>query len=323
MRDLNRKLDKFVKEKAVSSAKLNRGLSPHVTYGVIASATTASTTTITKNISTGNTKKPNGRTYSMTVSFYNPKYEPGYPKDFTIRHEAVQQKNIRLGSPERLKSPKRDPILQNNNETAVDVKPLMKHFPNAGKTTMFTAEQKVSQRGQGNFNLVYNARSISPRREAIKTDIPHPKEHTPEKERRLRKKVKVPHTNNFDIIVDGDLNSLLHKGRRHVSPRAPVEAQKFNDKKYFLAAERGTSNRGIFFQESKVSLGAHPIEDNSTIKSPKGKRFASPQSKGADGMKSLVEYGFSLPYREEKLSPKCNHISFANLAVSANSSMIE
>jgi len=322
MRDLNRKLDKFVKEKAASSAKLNRMLSPHVTYGVIASPTTANTT-ITKNIT--NIKKPNSRNYSMTVSFYNPKYQPGYPKDYSVRHEVAQEKklNIRLASPERIKSPKRDPILQNNDEGVMDMKPSIKHFPNAGQPTMFTAEPKVSQRGVGDFNLLHHPRSISPRRiEGIKTDIPHPKENTPEKERRLRKKVKVPHTNNFDIILEGDLSNLINKGRRHVSPQPHIEAQKFNDRKHLLAADRGTSNRGKVFRDSKVKFGAHPIEIDTEVK-PQGKRFVSPrQQNRADGMKSLVEYEYSLPYREEKLSPKCNHISFADLTISANSSMI-
>jgi len=318
MRDLNRKLDKFVKEKANSSAKLNRILSPHVTYGVIASPTTA-TTTITKT--SINSRKLNSRNYSMTVSFYNPKFEAGYPKDYSIRHENAKQKSLLKASPERLQSPKRDPILQNNNEPVQNSKPLRRKIPDAGKVTLFTAEPKVTQRAQGQFNLTHNPCIISPRKEGIKTDIPHAKETTPERERRIRKKVKVPHANNFDIIVEGDLSHLLHKGRKHLSPKPSEEVKKLNDRKHFTASERGTSSRGKVFWDSKVGLSAHPIEDESK-KKPQGKRFASPRQSYGDGMKSLLEYDYSLRYREEKLSPKCNHISFADLTLSPNSSIL-
>ena len=67
----------------------------------------------------------------FSVSFYNPKLERanGYPKgknlsfnisnynvESTVIHEVAKERSFARHSPQRLNSPKRDPILLNNNE---------------------------------------------------------------------------------------------------------------------------------------------------------------------------------------------------------------
>ena len=122
MKDLNRKVEKFIKEKNNSATKKTRdsALTPHVIYGVSSAPKTFAK--INKNLNT--------RSFSMTyntlptqisnpfssVSFFNPRFEKAFPKDFAIRHED-KKANIIATSPDTNRSPaKRNPILQNNDE---------------------------------------------------------------------------------------------------------------------------------------------------------------------------------------------------------------
>jgi len=307
MRDFNRKLDKFLKVK-IATDKKNRALSPHVTYGVIATPTMSTAYTTTKK---------NSRNFSMTVSFYNPRFDGSYPKDCHIRHEDNKQKYI-MASPERAKSPKRDPILQNNEEPARDFKPSLKQTELTGKMTIFTAEPTVTIRNQGEFNHVHNARSISPKLNGKKTFVNVSNrtcvnDELVDESRRVRKGVSTAPKNPYNPILEGEGPRIKRRNEKtHIRLENSEHARKINDRKALLPSELGASPKGKVFWDTKITLD-HSVEAGSPVVKPMQQRFSSPQH-AREGVKGILEYQHALPYRGHAVTPKCTSFTFSEMA---------
>jgi len=307
MRDLVRKLDKFVKEKEkAASAKKTQGLAPHLTYGILSASTKDGSNTI------NNKKKNLSRNFSMTVSFFNPRFDNAFPKDYSIRHEDLKQKNVENASPERYKSPKRDPILQNNTEPTQEFRSTLKLLPQSGKMTIFTEEPTFVTKSRGEFNHVDQARSLSPKIEGKRTFASPERNNSPENQRRLRKACKSPQRNLLNPIIEGDPNGVKIVKQRKLH-QEPSEATKLlNERKSALPSELGYSVKGKVFRDTKLTIGVVPIEDDDSKKLII-KRFSSPQHKRGDGMRGLLEYSYSSAFRDEGVSPKCNSIKMSDI----------
>lgn len=301
MRDLNRKVEKFVKEKNVASAKKARdsALAPHVIYGVSSGPKTSAK--INKNLTT--------RSFSMTVSFFNPKFEKNYPKDFAIRHED-KQAGIIAAAPETT-SPRRNPIVQDNNEAVQEFKSTIKCTPLSAKTTIFTEEPAYSRKVAGEYNHVYNARSVSPKVEGIRTQIPTRRDNSPEEFRRQKKTVKSPHMKSFNPIVDGDISGIKTVKQR-TAPEISEATKKINDRNNLLAADLGNSGRGKIFRDTNVTLNSDRTDLDSQ-RSHLGARLGSPKSKPKDSIQGLMEYNYAPSFRDQGVADKCNNQTISNV----------
>jgi len=309
MRDLNRKVEKFLKAKEITSAstKASRdsALTPHVIYGVSSAPKTSAK--IKNNLST--------RGFSMTVSFFNPRFDKAtFPKEFAIRHED-KKKNMIATSPDS--SPvKRDPILQDNSEQVREPRSCIKFTPLSARTTLFTEEQVYSKKIAGEFNHVYNARSQSPKVESIRTNIPK-RSDSPDEPRRVLRAVKTPHLIKPNPITEGDLAGVAIRKER-LAPEISEETKKINDRKTVLYADREASKKGKVFRDTNVNFEAEVNAETSKVSSKTdrgflGARLGSPITKREDSISGLLEYKHALTYRDQGVSDKCNNVPMSNL----------
>jgi len=308
MRDLNRKLEKFLKEKAEVQKK------PKITSTPSKSTVASPCKPVTATI----TKKVNCRNFSMTLSFYNnPKFnEQGPRQNYAILHESQKLKSLDTAPlTERARSPRRNPIIQDGDEPVQEIRSTLKISPLSGKTTMFTEEPAYSRKMRGEFNGIQSARSLSPRPQGIRTNIAPVRLQNPEDQPRQLKTVVVPHMNNvYNPIVEGDPKSVkLIRERNHAQPSE--EYLKMNDKKSILGADRGTSPKGRVFWDTKIPLGSNLSETYTP-----DQKFSSPRkTQPSDGLKDLIEYTYSPTFRDQGVSAKCNSVPIsAVLRTSAN-----
>jgi len=273
-------------------------------------------------MSTTLTVKANGRNMSMNVTVSSPRFDKPAVKDYAIRHEHIQNKNISSPSSPRYLSPKRDPILQNNQEANQEFKCSVKTSPQSKRMTIFDDQPYQPMRSRGEFNQVDNPRGTSPRVEARKNfGSLRYEECSPEvNERRLRKGVKSPNRGLVDPLVGQDVyNEKLVKPK---APFTPSELLKRLNNRSRLQPCDGqpeiTSPKGRVFKDSTIEIGqrntsAITMNDQQPVVN---RRLASPQFKKRDavnGMKGLLEYQHAKSYREQPLSPKCSSVPFQDM----------
>jgi len=302
MKDLQRKTEKFIRSKA-SSAKKNYPASPHLTYKV---------TNIPPNSALASTKS-NSRTFSMTVTFFNPRFDNPYPKEFAIRHESTQMKTV-ANVPDRMKSPKRDPILQNNDEPIKEERPTIRCFSPSTATLNTGDNERVlfDRKAKGEFNHVHSARSSSPKIEGIRTYAPFLRDPSTDNLRRQLKDVRGSQKNLFNPITEGDPKGVKLVKER-TAPPISEQTKKINDRMTILGSDRGTSPRGrVFWDTNNVLLNTCPTdrETEQRLKEIKTK-IVSPKFNKSDGMKQLIGYDFSLPFKDQGVAGKCTNVPFS------------
>jgi hypothetical protein len=234
MREVNKKLAKFMQAKASKSHKnisAKGSATPHVTYEV------CSPTTATSH------RKANSRQFSMTLSFFNPKFDKPSSKDFIIRHEDLKQKLLASPTSARFSSPKRDPILQNNSEGVVEFKPCLKRLPISDRMAMFSEEQVFNAKKKGEYNPLIDTRSLSPRIEGIRTGLAPYRDPSQDVVRRQLKGVNNRHQIKANPITEGDIQGVKLINIR-TPPDISDETKRLNDMKYTMASDRGCSRRG-------------------------------------------------------------------------------
>jgi len=250
----------------------------------------------------------------MTVSFINTaKSESFKLKDFAVVHENHVNKYLPTPNTDRARSPKRDPILQNNEEEVHEFKASKRTI--ATKTTMFTEEERHSRRHQGEFNDRHEARSQSPRIEGIRTNIAPSRDFSTDVKRQLKTIVPNHLKNTFNPIVEGDPKSIkLIKERNHAEPSE--EYQKMMDKKCLLPTERVVSPRvgspkGRVCWETSIPLGEQPLQayvDKTPVKKQRKLKISNQES-----AKDLLEYTYSPKFRDQGVSGKCTNVAASAL----------
>jgi len=303
MKSSTKKLDKLLGNKPRPvSTKNSINLAPHVTYGVTSPVTTAASS---------NSKK-NSRNFAMTVSFYNPKYEGGYPKDYSIRHEDKKQKSFVMNSPSRAKSPKRDPILLNNDEPVLDFKPRIKMFAESRTMAMVSEKPSITQKSLcGDFNQSVHPRMHYTKIEQRRPDVKRLDESSDTGQyRRLRTATKSPIKNLYNTITEGGDPQSWEKAtrRRHIAPHVSEQNLRLNDFKLLRNVDRRVSpTRGKMFRDSSIEITDASFLDRSSMQKPIRERHASPEQVRGDKMRGLLEYSHSLPFRDQNITRKINH----------------
>lgn len=325
MKDLNRKPIKFDSKKNSPVKKSQSGASSPV-KGFSASPVKSSfgspakkgfSTTITHNI--------NSRRVSMTVSFFNTTKPENFKlKDFAVVHETHVAKYLPAPNTDRARSPRRDPILQNNEEEVREFKPSKRTIPT--KTTMFTEEERHSRKHPGEFNDRHEARSQSPRIEGIRTNIAPPRDFSADVKRQLKTIVPNHLKNVFNPIVEGDPKSIKPiKERHHAEPSE--EYQRMMDKKCLLPTERVASPRvgspkGRVCWETSIPLGEQPIQAH-VEKSPVKKQRKFKIGSNQESAKDLLEYTYSPKFRDQGVSGKCTDVAASTLVKACETLMNE
>jgi len=253
----------------------------------------------------------------MTVSFTNQTKPDNFKiKDFAVTHEAHVHKYLPTPNTDRARSPKRDPILQNNDEGVQEFKPCLR--PVTAQTTMFTEEEVYPRKARGDFNERYHARSQSPKIEGVRTNIAPPRDYSTDVKRQLKTIVPNHLKNVFNPIVEGDPKSIKAQKARVVHVEPSEEYQKMMDKKSLLPTERIASPRvgspkGRVCWESSIPLGEQRIEAYTEKSQSPVKRHKNPQLATSDGLKDLIQYSFSPKFRDQGVSGKCSNVPASTL----------
>jgi len=248
----------------------------------------------------------------MTVSLVSCKFESAQHRDIALYHEDKMAK-VRAGRPQTsdVKSPKRDPITQDNNEPNVEFRSCVKRMPESDKTTIFTDEQKFPSRNKGEFNDLFRARSVSPRVQGIRACNPY-KEFQPEVKKRELKDVDLPFRKNiFNPITEGDPLSIKTIKTRVQHPEPSAEYQKMNNKLTVLPADLGNSPQGKIFRDTNKILGEEHPEAYKERSPARPKRQYKDRSEG----KALIEYSYSPDFRDQGVSGKPTQVPISTLLV--------
>jgi len=322
MRDLDRKVNKFIQERSVQSAKKARGISPMMKSMLSPSTAAFSTagqsaTKVVKNV--------NNRTFTMTVTFspqVNPRFHNTKSKDISIYHEGNKQKAVTMKPFDHAKSPKRNPITQDGQEPCYEFKAPFKATPLTGKMTIFDDEVPTKKKGEGDYKeWVSRPREYSPPVPCIKTHYGRAlrEDMSPDSPRRIRKGPTKSLKNLLNPIVEGDLDSLIaRRVRKGALNKGPSdETQKLNDRKQLMSTDIGYSPKGRVFRDTSLVGFAHPIEETAPVK---GRRYASPQFRKQPEMHGLLQYSYSGSFRQENVSPKCTSSSFYDIVKGLNTS---
>jgi len=299
---------KLISDRAPSSARATTACNSPVKKSNFGSTPRTITTVI---------QNPNNRRFSMTVSLVqNCKFDSAQHKDFVVYHESKVDKCLtsRGTTANVNRSPRRDPILQHNDETPIpDFRTALKRLPETDRMATFTEEIKYSAKKQGEFHDLLRARSVSPKIEGIRMCNPY-KEHQPEIKKRELKEVDLPFRRNiFNPITEGDPLSIAPIKTRVVHPEPSEEYQKMMNRKTHLPSSLVaalTSPRGRVHRESNKIIGDQ-IPEALNIASPSKRR----QPKKELESKKLIEYSYSPDFRDQGVSGKCTQVPIANLLI--------
>jgi len=311
MKTLQRTNDKFMKAKA--AAKKSRPVPPHLTYRIsnLASATPATAASTARRTA--------GRSFCMTVSFFNPRFDKPTIKDHVIRHENTQLQNLTNRSPERYPSPRRDPILQNNQEPIQEFRSSIK-CPNSFRERSEDSEEYLfDKKGKGEFSHLaggelshrFNVSPTRPATQGIRTNIAHIRERSEDRPTRLRKEVKKLSLNLYNPITQGDPDSVKLVKERKV-PEISDATKKLSKRKAGYLTDRDVSPRGKVFWDTSIQLSMEPVDKDARPKVPPLKqRRSCHRFKREDSMKGLVSYEYSLTYRDQNVSGKCTEVPYS------------
>jgi len=308
---MNRKLDQFIKAKEISIKK-SRVVSPHLTYTVTHLPTAATIAT---------SRKSSSRNFSMTVSFYNPRFEKATP-DHIIRHESNQQKFV-AASPDRVMSPKRNPILQNNREQVHEPKPTIRCISSTNTQPTESEEYAFASKAKGEYNYVHNTVNFEPRPQGIRTNLSQMREGAEEEQpqRRARKGVMNSSMKFLNPITQGHPDSVKLVQKR-TAPEISEETKKLNDRKVGMSlslANQLGSPKGKVFWDTNIMLASEPPTTTATSRSQLKKsfntsmEFPAKRHRRADSMKGVIGYDHSLPYRDQNVTGKCTNVPYSEI----------
>jgi hypothetical protein len=252
----------------------------------------------------------------MTVSFFNPRFEKPRHREINIRHESNQHKII-AASPERLWSPKRNPILLNNEEAVHEFKPSIRCVTTSRNDATRTDEYAFISKARGEYNHIHNPVNPDPKPQGKKTNISQREECSQEQPRRVRKGVMNASMKFLNPITHGDPDSVTLCKKR--SPPEISEATKrLNERKIGITFQQATSPRGRVCWDTNISLAMDSATDRSLNKSLTQRlEPASKRHRRTDSMKEVIQYSDSLPYRDQVVSGKCTNIPFSEITRTA------
>jgi len=321
MKSVNRKVEQFVKNKEASARKA-KPVAPHLTYKVTHLPTSATVNTSRKSAS---------RPFSMTVSFFNPRFEKG-PGDHLIRHACNQQRMVDV-SPDRMFSPKRDPILQNNEETVHEPKPTIRCFSTNREAPPETVDYAFLSKGRGEYNQVDNPVNPEAKPSGKRTNITRGKQSEDEQPRRLRRGVVNSSLQMLNPIIQGYRPDGEKLNKQRSPPEVSEETKRLNAKLLGMTTlTKANSPKGRVFWDSSItltmedsvertpqnyksrqSLQGFQTQQKSFSQSTQSIEPAAKRHRRNESMEDVITYKHALPYRDQVVTRKCNQVPVSEI----------
>jgi len=263
--------------------------------------------------------KPNTRNMSASNGFFSSRAVPNKHLELQIHHETKQlrvSEATRTTESTTLGSPRRNPILQDNDEPSDAFKPSVKRIEGAGDATLFTAEDKPRNVKPGEYHPVHNAKVKKEKVSSImKIHFSPSKSHHELKKRELKAVKSARET--FNPIVDGDPKSVKPVKIRNFDQEISDHSAKHNEKKFMLPADRKFSNRLLNSGPSptKARLNLHPEDVElaqqsapSTIKVDYNTKVHPMVKKHRGEIGGVLSYDTALPYRHDGVTDKPHRV---------------
>jgi hypothetical protein len=246
-----------------------------------------------------------------------------HSNEIAIHHESRIFKN--LVAKADAKRVTRDPILQNGEEPVYEFRSSIKRLKSADRMSTCADENWSHSKKVGEYNHVFNPRSLEPKPQGIKAFSQLPSESKDEYTKSVRKQVRGKSEVRRNPLTEGDETSQV--ARRVLKPVEEVSShqKKYNDKKSLLPSERGLSSRGQVFRDQQISVvGSDMAERGSKtdrlIPSPRPQTEMGEKMRGF--IKGVLEYDNAPEYRDVGVTHKCTTVKFADLLKSQDATRI-
>jgi hypothetical protein len=245
-----------------------------------------------------------------------------HSKDIAIHHESRIFKN--LVAKADAKKVSRDPILQNGDEPVYEFRSSIKRLKSADRMSSCADETWQRTKKNGEFNHVYNPRSLEPKPEGIKAFSQVPSESKDEYKKNVRKQVRGKSEVRRNPLTEGDETSQVV--RRVLKPVEDTSDhhKKLNDKKFLLPSERGQSSRGQVFRETQIAVVGTDYERGSKTDRliPSPRPMTDMEEKMRGFIKGVLEYDNAPVFRDHEVTNKCTTVKFADLLKSQDAARI-
>jgi len=246
-----------------------------------------------------------------------------HSKDLAIHHESRIFKN--LVAKADAKRVNRDPILQNGEEPVYEFRSSIKRLKSADRMSTCADENWAKSKKVGEYNHVFNPKSLEPKPQGIKAFTQLPSESRDEYTKGVRKQVRGKSEVRRNPLTEGDETSQV--ARRVLKPVEDCSdhQKKYNDKKFLLPSERGTSSRGQVFRETQISVvGSDMAERGSKTDRliPSPRPVTEMEEKMRGFIKGVLEYDNAPEYRDVGVTNKCTTVKFADLLKSQGAGRI-
>jgi hypothetical protein len=240
-----------------------------------------------------------------------------HSNDIAILHESRIFKNLvaKADAKAENKQIKRNPILQDGDEPCHEFKSSIRRLVSADRMSTCADETFSRSKKTGEYNHVFNPRSLEPKPEGIKAFSQLPSESRDEYSKAVRKQVRGKSEVRRNPITEGDETSQV--ARRVLKPveETSEHQKKYNDKKCFLPSERGTSSRGQVFRESNITIVGSDLTRGSKtdrlIPSPRPMTEVEEKMRGF--IRGVLEYDNAPEYRDVDVTTKCTTVKFSDL----------
>lgn len=238
-------------------------------------------------------------------------------KDIAIVHESKIMQNLVQRASRGKEIPKRNPILQDGDEPCYKFKPSVRRLASADKMSESMNERIPRARNTGEFNYIYNPPCLDPKPQGVRTFVLHPSESSDENHRPMRKQMRPKSEYGRDPIVQGETNIK----RRMRGAGVQAEEQKtYNDKKFLLPSERGSSKRGQVFRNTTFTLGDNDYclgqrAQTERATSPPARPLTAFQEKMRGYIKGCMEYASGPAFRDDGITEKCTSATFVSSPV--------
>jgi len=205
-------------------------------------------------------------------------------------------------------SPKRNPILQDNNEETMKLSSGYKRTAASNKVTINDdAKPLFTAKSRGKFNPKFEHPEERVKPKGIRTGIDPPLKKNKNDEdlfRRSKKSVDNPNWLKCNPIVEGDHRWVEHARCKSVEKNISFETQRLNDSRYVLPSDRTERRRksphsGRVFREQKFNIFVPHDPYWSAAKTPHP--FETKIKFGT--VKGVIQYESALPYRDYGITP--------------------